>query len=141
MPSKVYRSKGTKLQVSIASTLTTVVGLKDFSFGGMDNEMIEEAGLEDEYPVVIPSDTVTVGTGTAAVIWDPLDATQQFLHAAKNDKTEVTGNIIWGNTGVEEPCKFYVEKFERKAERTSGLMADLAIKFTEKIDLNEADPE
>lgn len=141
MPSVVYRAQGTKLQVTIASTLTTVVGLKDISVTGQDVEFIEEGGFEDEIPVVLPAGTLTVGEISGQLIWDPLDPTQQFLHARKNDRALIVGNIIWGNSGVEEACSFYVEKIERSAERSGGLMADVTFKLATKITLNEADPD
>lgn len=135
-----HKSKGTQIEATISATLTPIPGLQNVKLNPGEGETFEVIDLEGDYRAPAASGVTGEGGFTADVILDPLGAEHQFCQAAKNNQTEIVGNVILGATGVETSCKFLITKWEVSAEVGAGLMASMEAKFTEKFELNEADP-
>lgn len=135
-----HKAKGSAFFTTVASTLTKVPGLKNLKINFGENKTIEVADLDSTYEAPFDVDLTGAQGATFDLIHNPLNAAQQDLQKAKNERTERAGKLVLGSTGVEIPVLFIVTKFDVDAEVGNGLMAAVEVKFTEIIELNETSP-
>ena len=145
-----HRSKATALQVSIASTLTTIPGLQNLKINWGEKKSFDNSDLDSDYEAPELSGLLGEQSATFDLILDPLGTVHQFLNASfnyvaddevvANDEQKLDGNIIFGMTGQEVACKFFISKFDDDLSKGAGMMASCEIKFLERILKPEADP-
>jgi len=135
-----HRTLTSALEVDISSTLTPIPGLQGFDLDPGENVTVDIGDLTSDFEEKLNTGVQEGGALEGELIWDPLDAVHQFLHARFNDGAVVTGNAVIGATGVEIPCTFTVKKFKIKAPKKDGYKVDYSFEFTDRVVLNEADP-
>jgi hypothetical protein len=136
-----YSAKDSNVEVTITATLTEVPGVRSITINPGENGTFESGDLASDYDEI----TATGVAGGAAITfsgtWDPLDSTQQWLHAAFNaGDTLITGNCTVSSSGVDVGWTGFLTKWEVKSEFKGGWMFDAEIKCNERITLNEDDP-
>ena len=142
-----HKVLGSALFVTIAATLTEIPGLENLKINMGEKEAMSRQALNVVYASPTPSGTHGEQSFTADMIWDPLDPVHQFLHISFNpdadpddDTSEIIGKVKFGETGVEQACKFFLTKFDIDLKKGAGQMVSMEGKFTEQLLLNEADP-
>lgn len=145
-----HRVRATALQVTIGITLTTIPGLQNLKINWGEKKSFENSDLDSDYEAPEPSGLLGEQSATFDLILDPLGTVHQFLNAsfnhvavdevAANDEQKLTGNIIFGMTGQEVPCSFFISKFDDDLSKGAGMMASCEIKFLTRISKPEADP-
>lgn len=131
----VYSSLGTKLQLTISSVLTDLVGVRDVEFEAPELEMMEVDDIASTHVDLDPTGRSKGGSVKASSFYDPAAATTTALLALFNSQTKTSGvyvatvwAIVWsGATAVTQGFSGTLTKQTRKAERGSPLMADLEI--------------
>jgi hypothetical protein len=142
-----HKVLGSALFVMIATTLTKIPGLENLKIMMGEKEGMSRKDLDQTHENEVPSGTFTQQTATFDLIWDPLNAVHQYLHISFNpdadpedDTSVMDGKIKYGTTGVEETCKFWINKFDIDLQKGAGQKAAVEIKFSEPLLLNEEDP-
>jgi hypothetical protein len=136
----VYSSLGTKLQVTITSVLTDIVGVRDVEFEAPELEMMEVDDIASTHVDMDPTGRSKGGSVKASAFYDPAAATTTALLALFNAPVKTSGvfvptvwAIVWqGATAVTQGFSGTLTKQTRKAERGSPLMADLEITVSRK---------
>lgn len=135
-----YSSLGTKLQLTISSTLTDVIGIRDVEFDPGELEMMEVDDLDSTHVDMDPTGRTKGGSVKASGFWDPAAASSVALTALFNSQVKTAGvfvptvwAIVWsGATAVTQGFSGTLVKQPRKAERGSPLMRDLEITVSRK---------
>ncbi len=135
-----FSSLGTKLQLSIASVLTDVAGVRDVEFESPEMEMYEADDLAADHVEEDPSGRTKGGSCKASMFYDPAAAGSSALIALFNAPVKTSGvyvptdwAIVWSvNPAATQPFKGTLVKQNVKAERGSPLIKDLEIKISRK---------
>jgi len=135
-----YSTLTSELQVDISATLTKIPGLTNIDLDPGENVSVSKGDLTSDFDEKLGTGVQEGGTITGELVWDPLDAVHQFLHARFNDNAEVVGNYKVGATGVDLPVKFTVKKFPIKAAMKDAFRIAVEFELTDRVTLNEADP-
>lgn len=138
--SNKYSSLGTKLQLTISSVLTDLVGIRDVEFEVPEMEMMEVDDLASEHVDLDPTGRTKGGSVKASSFYDPAAATTTALIALFNSPVKTSGvyvptvwAIVWSSSaGATQGFSGTLTKQTRKAERGSPLMADLEITVSRK---------
>jgi len=135
------------LEITIAASLVAVPGITKLDFNPGENVTYEKGALNSTYDEVQDSGVQSGATISGSLMWDPLDATQQFIQTQKNNShivstvyTPIVGNVVIGASGVEVPLTLLITKWELKGERKNGWIVDFEFKITTRVTLNIADP-
>ena len=146
MTYKAISTKGSKLAVSISSTLTDIPGVENFSINNGEEAVWEDGNLLTDFDT-LQATGVGGGASISGTLWlDPLDAVHQFLQTCKNNggvpsaAANVVGKAHLGASGVIWDWTGILTKWDAKAERKSGWSVDFEFKIDDRMDLNEADP-
>jgi hypothetical protein len=136
--STLHIAKGSQLFTTIATVLTKIPGIKSLKVSPGDNETVENADLDDAYRAPVYSGVKSEGSFSGQAIWDPTNATQQFIQARYNDGATNVGKIVHGASAVETTCNYIITKWEPTHDVGEGLMVDFEGKFTTAFALNES---
>lgn len=122
-------SKGTKLQLSIASTFTDIVQMVELTGPGPEvktfNSTALDSGTGEENEV---TGFVSGGNVSFAVLFDPVAATHQALTDLITTPAVASWKEIWSDAAnTEWPFNGILTKFEPKAALEDGLRADCEI--------------
>lgn len=126
-----FVSKGTALQLSIASVYTTVIQMitinaPDANVQTYDATALDTVGAGEEH---LPTGYVDGGICSGTAFFDPTAATQKAMTALITTPALANWKIIWSNL-TEWPFSGTLTKFTPKAERTTGLMFDWSIRLS-----------
>ena len=130
----VKKSKGSKLQITIGTTLTDVAQVTTFSFSGSEVGTFETSDLAQTsagrtYGV---NGFTEGGSVSGTCFFDPTDSSQQaltdLLTTPANDKAF---NAIWEATSASSDWAFtgIVTNFDPAANLNDALSADFGIKL------------
>lgn len=130
-----YSSLGTKLQLTIASVLTDVAGVRDLEFEPPEIEMYEVDDLASEHVDKDPSGRTSGGSVKGSMFYDPAAASSAALIALFNAPVKTSGvyvptvwAIVWSvNPTATQGFSGTLVKQNVKAERGSPLIKDLEI--------------
>lgn len=136
---KAFAAKASNVEITIATVLTEVPGVRSITINPGENGTFESGDLAADYDEVTASGVASGAAVTFSGTWDPTDSTQQVLHAAFNAGTTlITGNCTIGSSAVDIGFTGFVTKWEVKAEFKGGWMFDAEIKCDDRISLNAA---
>lgn len=135
-----YSSLGTKLQLTIASVLADVAGIRDVEFEAPEMELMEIDDLGSDYVERDLSGRSSGGSVKGSMFYDPAAASSAALIALFNAPVKTAGRfvptvwaIVWSvNPAVTQGFTGQLVKQTVKAERGSPLMKDLEISVTRK---------
>lgn len=129
----VKKSKGSKLQITIATTLTDISEVTTFSFSGSEVGTFEtttlgQAGAGRTYGVNGFSEG---GSVSGTCFFDPAASSQQALTDLITTPTDDTAfNAIWTSTGTTDwAFTGIVTNFDPAANLNDPLSADFGIKL------------
>lgn len=135
-----YSSLGTKLQLTIASVLTDVAGVRDVEFETPEVEMMEIDDLGAGYVEQDPTGRSKGGSVKGSMFYDPAAASSAALIALFNSPVKTAGvyvptvwAIVWSvNPTATQGFSGTLVKQSVKAERGSPLIKDLEITVSRK---------
>jgi len=130
----VKKSKGSKIQITIGTTLTDVAQVTDFSFSGSEVGTIESSDLAQAGAgrTYIVNGFSEGGSVSGTCFFDPTNASQQALTDAITTPTHDTAfNAIWESTATSSDWAFVgiVTNFDPSANLNDALTADFGIKL------------
>ena len=121
-------SKGTELQLDIASTFTEVVQLEDVSFGGSAVGFFEAPTL-DQASAGIPKVATGYANGgqvSASGYFDPVAATHQAITDLITTPADSSWKVVWSDSAnTEWPFTAIVTGFDPSASVSDGLRFEL----------------
>lgn len=127
-----YSSKGTVLQLSIASVFTTVGGISNIDYPDSEVQFFDGTALESGVSMEDgePTGHTAPGSVSGEFFYDPLDSTHQavidFLGSPAKASWKIKNDNISGHA-----CTFTgtLKKCQPKAKVNDGLVASLDIKL------------
>lgn len=144
---KAAATKGSSMQLEIASTFTDIPGVQNITPDPGEEAVWESGDITSDYDNLTAAQVGGGGSVSGSKLMDPLDPIDQFLHSVKNnggvdpaDDEPVNGKVNVGSTGVVWPFKGILTKYAPKAEKKTGWMVDFEFKLAERMVLNEDDP-
>lgn len=135
-----YTSLGSFLQITLATVLTTVAGIRDIDFESPELELMDVDDLESTHVDQDPTGRTKGGSVKASAFWDPAAASHAGLCVLFNAPVKTLGvyvptvcAISWSaQPATVQGFSGTLTKQSRKAERGSPLMCDLEIAVTRK---------
>jgi hypothetical protein len=135
-----YSSLGTILQLTIATVLTAVAGVRDLDFECPELELVDVDDLSSDYVEQDPTGRSKGGSVKFSYFYDPASASCAALIALYNAPIKTAGvyvptawAIVWScNPAATQLFSGTLVKQNRKAERGSALISDGEITVTRK---------
>lgn len=130
----VKKSKGSAIQITIGTTLTTVAQTTQFSFSGSEVGTISTATLDQAAAAVgyINNGFSEGGSVSGTCFFDPTNASQQALTDLITTPADDTDfNAIWESSATSADWAFVgiVTNFDPSANLNDAITADYGIKL------------
>lgn len=134
----ISSSLGTILKLSIASVLTTILGVRDIDFDPGEVETFERDALADvDYLETDCTGRTKGGKCSGSMFYDPAAATNDALVALINsvdaDTRDTAWQVTWSDpAATTQPFVGPLVKLTRSAKRGEPLMSDFEIAISQK---------
>ena len=118
-------SIGTLLKVDIASTLTTIAGVRNVDFKSPEVETYETDDLDDTYIGLATTGRTGGGSVSFSKFYDPAAATHATMKGLINSPAEKSFQIVWSDASTtSQDLDGILKSLNIKAERGDALMED-----------------
>lgn len=128
----IYAGKGSILQVTISAVLTTISGVRNFTFNPGETETMEVDALADDYVKLQVTGRTGSGNVSGTMFLDPANAQVFKLHGLMNTPADEAWSITWGSSAVSQAFNGILTKMETKVERADPITDDFEIAISSR---------
>jgi len=135
MPYEAQSTLGSKVQIAITAVDTDIPGTQNITITGEDNVSFETGDIADDVNSKKASGVAEPGTLSFSMLFDPSDTVHKHLQSVHNtggSGVAVDMTVFISATGGTRAATCNFKKFDLKAEKKGGWMADVEMECLDR---------